>query len=188
MQKKSDFVPSDTRVVNSLQENDLFLIQFTFFLLRIWCRLILHTRRVVPDARAFTDQTQERGGARWDKKAFLRTKCPLETLSLVDPLSVSKTSKKHVKNPYFERSKCPTRVFEKLQKVLPGFSGKSRSYQGFLLPGFQNPKNYTVANPGPLSLERAESTHSRLVKLFFAERAKGQDLLSVYSRGVKKCR
>ena len=59
---------------------------------------------------------------------------------------IKTTKKKYIKNPYFERSKCPTRVFEKLQKVLPGFSGKSRSYQGFLLPGFQNPKNYPGVN------------------------------------------
>ena len=52
-------------------------------------------------------------------------------------------NQKVFKNTYFEGSKCPTRVFEKLQKVLPGFFGKSRSYQGFLLPGFQNPKNNT---------------------------------------------
>ena len=45
---------------------------------------------------------------------------------------------------------CPTRVFEKLQKVLPEFSGKSRSYQGFLLPGFQNPKNYPDEDTGSL--------------------------------------
>ena len=37
--------------------------------------------------------------------------------------------------------------YQGFSKVLPGFFRKSRSYQGFLLPGFQNPKNNTAQNP-----------------------------------------
>ena len=49
---------------------------------------------------------------------------------------IKTTKKKYIKNPYFERSKCPTRVFEKLQKGYQGFLekvGPTRvfSYQGF---------------------------------------------------------